>query len=248
MKYLLLLFAIVFGRTTLSAQDNQLSKTQQKAGFIRLFDGKTFDGWKGAFIEGFPSKGWQVKDGLLMVEPSGGKESLNGGDIVTRELYSDFELLVDFKLTEGGNSGIKYFVDPAQPIPENPRSAFGLEFQLLDDARHPDAVLGKNGNRTLGSLYDLIAAPANKPLHLAGQWNTAKIISFHNHVEHWLNGIKILEYDRGSVQFRTLVAGSKYKDIPGFGEVASGRILLQDHGDRIFFKNIYLKPLKTSPK
>jgi hypothetical protein len=248
MKYLLLLLTIVFVCTALSAQDNQLSETQLKDGFVRLFDGKTFNGWKGAFIEGFPAKGWQVKDGLLMVEPSGGKESVNGGDIVTLELYNDFELLVDFKLTEGGNSGIKYFVDPAQPVPENPRSAIGLEFQLLDDARHPDAVLGKNGNRTLGSLYDLIAAPANKPLNGIGEWNTAKIISFHNHVEHWLNGVKMLEYDRGNAQFRTLVAGSKYKNIPGFGEVASGRILLQDHGDRIFFKNIYLKPLKASSK
>jgi Domain of Unknown Function (DUF1080) len=248
MKHLFFFYVIVFAVASLHAQDNQLTKSQQDDGFIRLFDGKTFNGWKGAFIDGIPAKGWQVKDGLLMVEPSGGKESVNGGDIVTLGLYDNFELWVDFKLTEGGNSGIKYFVDPAQPVPDNPRSAFGLEFQLLDDARHPDAALGKNGNRTLGSLYDLIAAPAVKPLHPVGEWNTVRIVSFQRHVEHWLNGVKLLEYDRGSSAFSALVAGSKYKGIPGFGEVAEGRILLQDHGDRVYFKNIYLKPLKTSPK
>jgi hypothetical protein len=178
-----------------------------------------------------------------MVDPADGKESTNGGDIVTTALFSDFELLVDFKLTEGANSGIKYFVDPAQPKPSNPRSALGLEFQVLDDDRHPDAKLGINGNRKLGSLYDLIAAPADKPVHPVGEWNTARIISKGNHVEHWLNGVKLFSYERGSEQFKILVAGSKFKDIPGFGLVKAGRILLQDHGNRVYYKNIFLRRL-----
>ena len=220
------------------AQNNQLTKKEKREGWKLLFDGKTTNGWKGAFLEGFPEKGWKIADGLLIVEPSGGKESTNGGDIVTLNDYSDFELLVDFKITEGANSGIKYFVDPKQPKPSDPRSAIGLEYQILDDARHPDAKLGKNGNRTLASLYDLIPAITNKPSKQIGEWNTARIISKANHVEHWLNGVKVLEYERGGDAFKQLVADSKFKSIPNFGLIDKGRILLQDHGNKVFFKNI----------
>ncbi|ULQ53528.1 3-keto-disaccharide hydrolase [Flavihumibacter fluvii] len=243
MKHIVFLFISGILSIGSNAQDNSLSTQQKKDGWVRLFDGKSTAGWKGAFLPEFPSKGWQVADGQLMVEPSEGKESVNGGDIVTVNSYGNFELLVDFKLTEGANSGIKYFVDPAQPVPSNPRSAIGLEYQVLDDARHPDAVLGRDGNRTLGSLYDLIAAPKDKPLNPVGQWNTARIISKNNHIEHWLNGRKILSYDRDSEEFRKLVAISKYKDITGFGMVKEGRILLQDHGNRVYFKNIYIRNL-----
>lgn len=242
MKFSIIIIATIFTTATF-AQDNQLTRQQKKAGWIRLFDGVSSQGWKGAFIDHFPEKGWQIADGQIMVDPSGGKESTNGGDIVTTALFSDFELLVDFKLTEGANSGIKYFVDPAQPKPANPRSALGLEFQVLDDERHPDAKLGINGNRKLGSLYDLIAVPTDKPVRPIGEWNTARIISKGNHVEHWLNGMKLFSYERGSDAFKTLIAGSKFKDIPGFGLVKSGRILLQDHGNRVYFKNIYLRRL-----
>ena len=225
------------------AQDNTLSKQEKKQGWVLLFDGKSTEGWKGAFKKSFPAGGWKIENGLLMVEPSNGAESTNGGDIVTKKLYDNFELSVDFKLTTGANSGVKYFVDPAQPVPANPRSAIGLEFQLLDDAVHPDAKLGKNGNRKLGSLYDLISAPVDKPAKPIGEWNTAKIISKGNHVEHWLNGVKLIEYERGSAAFKELVAGSKYKDIAGFGLVAKGAILLQDHGNQVYFKNIKIREL-----
>ncbi|MBZ5856688.1 3-keto-disaccharide hydrolase [Flavihumibacter profundi] len=242
-RYPIFLLLLVIIASPALAQDNKLTKRQKADGWILLFDGKTTKGWKGAFLNSFPEKGWQVADGQFIVEPSEGKESVNGGDIVTNDLYSDFELMVDFKLTEGANSGIKYFVDPAQPVPANPRSALGLEFQVLDDDNHPDAKLGIAGNRTLGSLYDLIAAPANKPVHPVGQWNTARIISKGSHVEHWLNGVKLFSYERGSDTFRQLVANSKYKDFTGFGLVKEGRILLQDHGNRVYFKNIYLRKL-----
>ncbi|RZK39360.1 MAG: DUF1080 domain-containing protein [Hymenobacter sp.] len=247
MKKTILLFSICLANALLwnpaTAQDNQLSAKEKKEGWKLLFDGKTTTGWKGAFIDSFPAKGWQVKEGQLIVEPAGGNESTNGGDIVTTTTYSNFELSVDFKITEGANSGIKYFVDPAQPKPGDPKSAIGLEFQVLDDERHPDAKLGKNGNRTIGSLYDLIPARTDKKVQPIGQWNTARIVSTGSHVEHWLNGVKVLEYKRGSAAFKALVADSKFKDMPGFGLISSGRILLQDHGNNVFYKNIKIKVL-----
>ena len=235
----LILFTVSF------AQDNQLTKKEKKDGWKLLFDGKTTNGWKGAFTPAFPAKGWKVENGLLIVESSEGKESTNGGDIVTLNEYSDFELSVDFKITEGANSGIKYFVVAAQPVPANPKSAIGLEFQVLDDDRHPDAKLGKEGNRTIGSLYDLIPAIYNKPVKPIGEWNTATIVSKGYHVEHWLNGVMVLAYERGSDAFKSLIAVSKYKDISGFGLGSKGRILLQDHGNEVYFKNIKLRVLKA---
>lgn len=243
----ILMLIAVFIVGTAKAQDNQLSANEKKAGWKLLFDGKTSTGWKGAFISSFPAKGWKVEDGLLMVEPSGGAESTNGGDIVSLKEYDNFELSVDFKLTEGANSGIKYFVDAKQATPSSPRSAFGLEFQVLDDARHPDAKLGKNGNRTISSLYDLIPAISSKPAREIGEWNTARVVSNGPHVEHWLNGVMVLTYERGSEAFKSLVAGSKYASIPGFGLIARGRILLQDHGNKVFFKNIKIKETKFIP-
>jgi len=227
--------------TNVSAQDNQLTRKEVKQGWTLLFDGKTTEAWKGAFKEGFPEDGWKIENDLLIAEASGGHESTNGGDIVTINAYADFELSVDFKLTEGANSGIKYFVDAKQETPASPRSAFGLEFQVLDDEGHPDAKMGIDGNRTLSSLYDLIPAKSAGPIRAIGEWNTAKIISKGAHVEHWLNGVKVLEYKRGGADFKKLVAGSKYKDIPNFGLGTRGRILLQDHGDEVSFKNIKIK-------
>lgn len=239
------MFFFVMPALTATAQDNKLTERERKEGWQLLFDGKSTAGWKGAFLDAFPAKGWRIENNVLLVEPSGGAESTNGGDIVTLNDYGDFDLRVDFKITEGANSGIKYFVDAAQPKPADPRSAIGLEFQILDDARHPDAKLGKNGNRTIGSLYDLITAAADKPVHPIGEWNTARVIAVGNHVEHWLNGAKVLEYERGGTAFQSLVAGSKYKDIAGFGLIARGRILLQDHGNKVFYKNIKIRPLIT---
>ncbi|RZM28587.1 MAG: DUF1080 domain-containing protein [Pedobacter sp.] len=228
-----------------SGQDNLLSTAEQKEGWKLLFDGKSTNGWKGAFIDKFPEKGWKIKSGMLSVEPSDGAESSNGGDIVTLKEFGNFELKVDFKLTKGANSGVKYFVAPQQAKPESPRSAFGLEFQLLDDDNHPDAKLGKNGNRTISSLYDLIPAIDNKPNNGIDKWNTLHIISNKGHVEHWLNGVLVLTYERGSVTFKKLIAESKYKDIPGFGLNEKGSILLQDHGNEVYFKNIKIKELSS---
>lgn len=213
---------------------NTLSPSEKKQGVKLLWDGKTTAGWRGAALDKFPDKGWKISDGVLSVEPSEGK----GGDIVTTEAYSNFELSVDFKLTEGGNSGIKYFVDPNLPT-----SGLGLEFQILDDDKHPDAKMGRDGNRTIGSLYDMIPASKDKPVRKIGEWNTAKIVSKGNHTEHWLNGVKVVEYERNSDEYRRLIALSKYKDHPNFGTGEKGRILLQFHNDQVFFRNIKIRQL-----
>ncbi|NNG10654.1 MAG: DUF1080 domain-containing protein [Arenibacter sp.] len=224
---------------------NRLTVGEEKDNWKLLWDGKTTDGWRGARLDEFPEKGWEIKDGILTVLSSGGEESAAGGDIVTTEAYGDFELKVDFKLTEGANSGIKYYVNT--DLNKGPGSSIGLEYQILDDARHPDAKKGNHeGSRTVASLYDLIQADLNKPINPIGEWNTAHIKSIDNHVEHWLNGTKVLEYERKSDDYRKLVSESKYVKWPNFGESDKGLILLQDHGDRVSFKNIKIKSINNN--
>ena len=217
---------------------NTLSAKERHDGWKLLFDGKSMAGWRGAYLDSLPSKGWHVQDGVLIVEASGGAEAAYGGDIVTIEQFSNFELKVDFKLTKGANSGIKIFV--TEQLPRTPGSAKGLEYQLLDDANHPDAKLGINGNRTLASLYDLFPAH-DKKVNPIGEWNHARIVVNGKHVEHWLNGIKVLEYERGGKEFLAHKRESKFRDLQGFGEAAEGHILLQDHGDKVFFRNIKIR-------
>ena len=220
---------------------NTISEREAEEGWKLLWDGKTTNGWRGAKLDGFPEKGWSIENGILKVHKSGGGESTNGGDIVTTRPYKNFVLKVDFKITEGANSGIKYFVDTK--LNKGQGSAIGCEFQILDDAKHPDAKLGVNGNRTLGSLYDLITAPKNKPFRKKF-FNTAMIVVNGNHVEHWLNGVKIIEYERNNQMWNALVAYSKYKNWANFGNAEEGLILLQDHGDEVWFQNIKIKELK----
>lgn len=220
---------------------NTLTKQEKQQGWKLLFDGKTTKGWRGAYKKEFPAFGWEVKNGTLTVLESGGAESRHGGDIVTVNEYSNFELKLDFKLTKGANSGIKYFVVESLPRPAG--SAIGLEYQILDDKKHPDAKKGVKGNRTVASLYDLIPAEG-KRANPVGKWNHARLLVKGSHVEHWLNSRKVVEYERGSQIFRALVAKSKYKDFKNFGEHPRGHILLQDHGDRVSFKNIKIRVLK----
>ncbi len=236
---------------------NTLSQQEIAQGFSLLFDGETTQGWRGAGKESFPEKGWRVEDGILIVEPSGGAEAAYGGDIVTVDEYSTFEFSLDFKLTEGANSGIKYFITESYG---SDASAIGLEYQLLDDERHPDATQGAAGNRTLASLYDLIPADEGKTFRIPGQWNRARIVvtgrrldervlgsrmeqsEFSGaHVEHWLNDRKVLEYERGTPVFDALVARSKYVVWEGFGHWPQGHILLQDHGDEVHFRSVKVR-------
>jgi len=222
---------------------NMLTPYEKSDGWKLLFDGKTSSGWVGAYKTAFPAKGWEIKDGTLSVLASNGTESTNGGDIVTQEEYSAFDLSFDFKFTPGANSGVKYFVTLTE---KNAGSAIGLEYQILDDTLHPDAKLGRDGDRTLASLYDLIKADKQKRfIHQPGGWNTGRIVvTPDNHVIHYLNGLKVLEYDRGSATFRDLVAQSKYKVWKDFGEAPKGYILLQDHGNAVSFRSIKIKALK----
>ena len=228
------------GLKQVNAIANTISEKEKKEGWKLLWDGKTTNGWKGARLDHFPEKGWVMEDGVLKVLKSDGGESTNGGDIVTIKKYKNFVLKVDFKITEGANSGIKYFVDPDLNTGEG--SAIGCEFQILDDKNHPDAKMGNVGNRTLGSLYDLIAAPADKP-YRGRFFNTAMVVVKGNHVEHWLNDVKIVEYERNNQMWDALVDFSKFKDWPNFGNAESGHILLQDHGDEVWFQNVKIKEL-----
>lgn len=222
---------------------NALTDYEKKSGWRLLFDGATPKGWIGAHQKTFPDHGWKIDTGVLTVLAGTGEMSTNGGDIVTTGQYKAFDLSFDFRLSPGANSGVKYFVTLKEEHTGN--AGIGLEYQLLDDSLHPDAKLGRNGDRTLASLYDLI--PANKQrrfLRPIGEWNTGRIIVYpDNHVEHYLNGIKVLEYERGSEAFRALVAMSKYKIYPNFGEATEGHILLQDHGNQVSFRSIKIREL-----
>lgn len=231
------------GQYIVNLTPNSLSPTEQKNGTTLLFNGKNSDGWRSVKGESFPEKGWAIKDGIIKVQKSDGGESTNGGDIITKDKYSVFDLSFEFKLTPGANSGVKYFVTLAE---KTSGSAIGLEYQILDDAKHPDAKLGRDGNRTIASLYDLITSDkgrgATRPI---GEWNRGRVVvDKDNQVTYYLNGVKVLSYVRGSKEFKDLVAISKYKDWDKFGEASEGHILLQDNGDEVSFRSIKINKTK----
>ena len=220
-----------------AAPANTLSSKEKAAGWKLLFDGKTTKGWRSFKSAPFPAEHWVAKDGAL--ECVGGKKVT---DIVTEEEFDNFEFVWNWKMSERGNSGVKYLVDEAMSQKGN--DGIGFEYQLLDDDKHPDAKKGKDGNRTAGSLYDLIPAGKEKVLRPIGEWNESRLLVDGNHVEHWLNGVKVLSYERGSADMKTRIAESKYKDIKGFGEVVKGRLLLQDHDSEVDFRNMKVRVIK----
>jgi hypothetical protein len=224
----------------LSYLTNALTDREIKEGWKLLWDGKTFDGWRTGRNTSPPASGWEIRDGVLSVLSSK-EQPKRGGDIFTVNKYKNFELIVDFRYTTGANSGIKYFT--GEEGNDGSLSSIGCEYQVLDDKVHPDAKAGKNGNRTLAGLYDLIP-PANKRDNGADNWNRAMIIVKGNHVEHWLNGMKTLEYERGTPEWRALVATSKFNGMKGFGEAVEAHIQLQDHTDHVSYRNIKIREIE----
>ncbi|MEN8117330.1 MAG: DUF1080 domain-containing protein [Bacteroidota bacterium] len=217
---------------------NDLSEAEKEQGFKLLFDGKSTECWTSSKAEEFPTRGWEVKDGVLTVLSNDGDKTKKGGDIITKKEFGPFELKFDFMFTEGANSGIKYGIGNNGP-------GLGLEYQILDDSKHPDAKNGVVGNRTLASLYDLI--PADKERRFikgAGEWNRGRIVVYQcGTVQHWLNGRKVVEYKRGGNIYKALAARSKYAKYENFGMAEKTPILIQDHNNTVHFRSIKIREL-----
>jgi cytochrome c len=211
---------------------NTLTDKEKTDGWKLLFDGKTTKGWhkyKGKEV----GDRWKVVDGTLSLVHKDGKD---GGDIVTDDLFDSFELLIEWKVTPGANSGIMYRVEETEDSP----GFTGPEYQILDNAKHPD---GRKKETSAASCYGLYA-PAEDVTKPVGEWNQARIVVQANHVEHWLNGKKVVEYEFGSDDWIKRVAASKFKEFKKFGLVKKGEIDLQDHGDDVFYRNIKIRALK----
>jgi hypothetical protein len=213
---------------------NQLSPDDQKAGWTPLFNGTSLDGWRAYKRPDASGTRWVVKDGLLCLEPGDSSDTRGARDIVTAKPYSQFELAWDWRVSPGGNSGVKYFVL------EDRESAIGHEYQIIDDTKHADAKVGPH--RQTAALYDVLPA-ANRPSKPAGEWNTSRVVVRGNDVEHWLNGTKVLAYTLDSPALREAIAKSKFKDVERFGKPQNGLVLLQDHGDAVCYRNVKVRPL-----
>jgi hypothetical protein len=254
---ILMAFALAIGSSALSISQkspvtplNTLSDAEKREGWKLLFDGKTFNGWRGYFETDDPSKGWKIEEGCFKNSKGNGRPRSGGGDLMTAELFTDFDFRFEWSMPAGGNSGVYYLFQERQEKPgigmymgDDGRSPVGFEYQLLDDERHVDAL--RNGpNRSTGALYFLVPPNETKKLKPIGEFNESRIVVNGKHVEHWLNGARIVEYDLGSPALTDAIARSKYKDISGFGVKTETRILLQDHGDEVRFRNLKIRALR----
>ena len=220
---------------TAQGAPNTLTAAEKQAGWKLLFDGKTTAGWRGFHSATFPETGWAVDNGTIKTAGEGA----SGGDIITVDQFDNFELRLEWKIGPGGNTGVKYLI--SEDLIKTGRSGLGFEMQIIDDDRNPDAVAGKEGNHSAGALYDLIAPSKAKVVRPIGEWNQAGVLVRGNHVEHFLNGAKIVEFEMGSADLNARIAESKFKVNPGFGEVKKGHILLQAHGAEVWFRTLKIR-------
>jgi hypothetical protein len=235
------------GAQALQRRVNSLTEEEKAEGWVLLFDGQSFNGWRGIGQPDIPLGHWVIEEGTIKKVPGGevprqvDGQPVQGGDLMTATTFEDFELSFEWMISPGGNSGIKYNVSEEISLANPPpQAAIGFEYQILDDETHPDAANGPT--RTAAALYDLIA-PEGKVLRPVGEYNEARIVFRGPHGEHWVNGVKVLEFDLDTSQFAELVAASKFRDIPGFAQKRSGHIVLQDHGDAVWFRNIKIRLL-----
>ncbi len=258
MKKIVLLVSIVAGLLGgLSAAEsalNTLSNAEKKAGWKLLFDGSSFTGWHAYGKAAFPDRGWSVEEGCIKNAKNNGRPGSGGGDIVTTELFTDFEFRFEWKIASAGNSGIKYFIKERTGAlgakmyeGDDGRSAVGHEFQLLDDDQNPDGV--QNGpTHQSGALYALLPPNSAKRLKPVGEFNESRLIVHGKHVEHWLNGAKIVDYELESPALAATIAQSKYRTVPGFGTKFATPLLLQDHGDEVWLRNLKIRSLAVAAK
>ena len=235
--------------TRAASTPNQLSDSDRAAGWTMLFDGHTLAGWRGLGYPGVPASHWVVADGAIKKISSGkvpvqaDGQPLEGGDLMTEAVYGDFELAWEWRVTPGANSGVKYNVSEELSMSIPPKhAAKGFEYQMIDDDRHPDGQLVKHRS---GDLYDLIASNDRKHLRPVGEWNVSRIVFVGRHGEHWLNGEKVVEFDLGTPRMDTALEASKYRTIPWFADRRRGHIVLQDHGDEVYFRSIRIRDLDT---
>ncbi len=231
---------------------NELTAAERAAGWRLLFDGTSLNGWRGLGYDSVPSAHWRVIDGAIVKTPTAtvqrqaDGQPAAGGDLMTIESFRDFELAFEWRVTPGANSGVKYNVSEELSLKHaSNHAALGFEYQVLDDVLHPD---NKIASHRSGSLYDVIEPGAAKRLHPVGEWNSARILLRGNHGEHWLNGVKIVEFDLGTPRLDSLLHKSKYKPIPAFAERRRGHIVLQDHGDEVHFRRIRIRELNDASR
>lgn len=216
--------------------------------WISLFDGKTFTGWRGLGRTGIPEGHWMIEDGCIKkvatseVPKNADGQPLEGGDIMTVDSYRDFEFYFEWRISEGGNNGVKYNVsEKLSAFRGSKYSALGFEYQVIDDVNYKGKL---NAKQRAASLYDILPAH-NTTLKPVGEFNQSRIIFKGNHGEHWLNGMKVLEYELGTAQFDSLIAESKFRDIPNFAEKRKGHIIIQDHTDAAWYRNLKIRLLNS---
>ena len=221
----------------LAAQSPAALTAEEKAeGWQLLFDGQSAEGWRGYKKPDMSGLRWVVQDGCIGLPSADGADTRGHRDIISASTYDEFDLRWEWKVQSGSNSGVKYFVV------EEGDAAIGHEYQIIDDSKHPDAQVSPE--RQTASFYDVKAA-TSRPTKAVGEWNQSRVLVQGNHVEHWLNGTKVLEYELGSAEMKAAVQDSKFKDHPGFGTKKKGHILLQDHGDAVCYRGIRIKPGKA---